>query len=121
MCTIASYACFFLGGGGDIETDISAAQWAAYRLGKEITFTLRTARRPGDGNPQQNPGAPGQITGGVLAGQKPQKLNTKCARKLSVCEYKRHKCRSIFAQFKFTIVGLWASGKKYLTTEDMGV
>jgi len=31
-----------------IETNISAVQWATCKLRKEITFTLRIARRPGD-------------------------------------------------------------------------
>jgi len=39
---------------GAIETDISAAQWVTCRLAKEITFTLRIARRSEDGNPPSN-------------------------------------------------------------------
>jgi len=42
---------------GAIETDISAAQWATCRLGEEITFTLRIARRPREIPHPRAPGA----------------------------------------------------------------
>jgi len=70
--------------------------------------------------PQQDPGAPGQIPGGGLGGQRPQKLKTNVHVNCAYASIKDTNAGVFLRNLTFLLLVCWSMEEISTTTEDMG-